>query len=72
MSFLGTQPRRTQVPPAPPLLLEATRSNGISQTATFAPVRHHWVSAVVFLRSAAFVYMCSMRLNGKWLIKTVL
>ena len=38
MSFLGTHPLSTHVPPAPPFLSEATRSNGISQTATLAPM----------------------------------
>lgn len=37
MSFLGTQPRSTQVPPAPPPTSEALRANGISQIAALMP-----------------------------------
>ena len=37
MSFLGTQPRSTQVPPAPPASSDAMRANGSSQMAVLAP-----------------------------------
>ena len=37
MSFLGTQPRSTQVPPAPPATSDAFRANGISQIAALMP-----------------------------------
>ncbi len=37
MSFLGTQPRSTQVPPAPPATSEDLRANGISHTAALTP-----------------------------------
>lgn len=37
ISFLGTQPRITQVPPAPPVASLAIVLKGISQTATLAP-----------------------------------
>ena len=36
-SFLGTQPRMTQVPPAPPCVSDALVANGSSHTATLAP-----------------------------------
>merc|ERR1719401_3385629 len=36
-SFLGTQPRKTQVPPTPPAVRDALVAKGSSATATFAP-----------------------------------
>ena len=37
MSFLGTQPLRTQVPPVPPLSSLEMKSRGSSHSATLAP-----------------------------------
>lgn len=37
MSFLGTQPRSTQVPPAPPSVSDALRAKGSSQIAALMP-----------------------------------
>ncbi len=37
MSFFGTHPRSTHVPPAPPTVSLLTNPNGSSHIATFAP-----------------------------------
>ena len=39
MSFLGTQPLSTHVPPVPPLSSLEMKSRGSSHSATFAPAR---------------------------------
>ena len=39
ISFLGTQPRSTQVPPAPPTESDATLPYGSSHTAALIPAR---------------------------------
>ena len=56
MSFFGTQPLNTQVPPAPPFLSDATKSNGISQTATLAPACHLWLEKNFILTYLLFIY----------------